>query len=73
LESDRFIVSPTERNKTQDIAEFPSETSAVAFIYDSMVIWFRLDGDTRFDKWNANPKAFPLPTAEDFRGRALSR
>ncbi len=67
----RFFVTLMERAKTQDIAEFPTEESAVDFIYDDMVINFRLNGDTRFDKWNANPKAFPLPRAEDFGGRTL--
>ena len=71
-ESDgRFIVTLMERAETQDIAEFPTEELAVDFIYDDMVINFRLNGDTRFDKWNANRKAFPLPRAEDFGGRTL--
>ena len=72
-ENGRFIVSITERGRIDDIADFPSEESAVDFMYDRHVINFRLDGDTRFDEWNANPKAFPLPRAEDFGGRTLSR
>jgi|GEM_PF-6577299 len=62
-----------ERANAEDIAEFPTEESAVDFIYARMVINFRLNGDTRFDKWNASRKAFPLPRAEDFGGRTLPR
>jgi hypothetical protein len=67
----RFFVTLMERAKTQDIAAFPTEESAVDFIYDLEVLTFRLNGDTRFDKWNANPKVFPLPRAEDFGGWTL--
>jgi hypothetical protein len=72
-EGGRFVVTLMERGKTENIADFPTEESAVDFIYDSAVFTFRLNGDTRFDKWNANPKAFPLPKAEDFGGRMLPR
>ena len=71
-ERGRFLVTFMERGETQHLAEFPNEESAVNFIHDSRVFALRLKGDTRFDKWNANPKAFPLlPRAEDFGGRTI--
>src|SRR5207302_10180433 len=68
----KYRVSITERGTSDDIAEFSTEESAIDFIYDREVINFRLNGDTRFDKWNMDRKAFPLPRAEDFGGRTLT-
>ena len=72
-DGDRFVVSLMERGKVQDLAEFPSEEMATAFIYDDCVFAFRLHGDTRFDRWNADRKNNPLPTAEKFGGHTLRR
>lgn len=70
-DGDRFIVNLTERGGTEYIAEFPNEELAVAFIYDTEVISHKINGDTRFDKFNVDPQAFPLPRAEKFGGRTL--
>jgi hypothetical protein len=72
-EGTQFVVTLTARGVVDDITDFPTEESAVGFIYDNEVFTHRLNGDTRFDKWNANPQAFPLPRAEDFGGRTLRR
>src|SRR4051812_21855834 len=72
-EGPRFVVFLTERGETTDLADFPSEHSAVDYIYDRMVIDHRLHGDKRFEKWAANPSIEPSPTAEDFGGRSLRK
>ncbi len=73
VDGDRFLVNLTERAETEDIAEFPTEELAVDFIYENEVFAHRLNGDTRFDKFNANPQMFSPPRAEDFGGKTLKR
>lgn len=69
--NNKFLVNLKERDEVYDIAEFPTEEIAIEFIYDREKITFKIDGDTRFDKWDANPKLNPLPRAEDFGGKTL--
>lgn len=65
------VVNVTERNNVYRIAEFPTESAAIDFIYDKGVIDFALNGDKRIEMWNRDRKVNPLPTAEDFGGRTL--
>jgi hypothetical protein len=70
-ETEKIIVSTTERGEPEDLGEFSTEEGAVEFMFDIMVFHMGLNGDTRVQRWNNSGDFSLWPRAEQFGGRTL--